>query len=137
MLDVTAYLAPAGLGQVTMFGVPQRVVDTRTSGGAINSGTSRCWPLAGAATIPSNATALVLNLTAVGYGTGGWLSAYPGGQPVPATSTLNFDTTEYAVANGTVTALGNGGQLCVRVGTVNAAPGSSHVVIDVVGYLAP
>ena len=79
------------------------------------------------------ATAVVLNVTAVGYGTQGWVTAYPGGYPVPATSTLNFDTTEYAMANGAVIALGNG-QVCVSVGTINGAAGSSQVILDVVGY---
>jgi hypothetical protein len=76
----------------------------------------------------------VLNLTAVGYGRQGWLTAYPAGQAVPATSTLNFDTTEYAMANGAVMAVGTGGQVCVNVGTVNSAPGSANIIVDVVGY---
>jgi hypothetical protein len=85
--------------------------------------------------IPSTASGAILNLTAVGYGTKGWLTAYPAGQPVPATSTLNFDTSEYAMANGTIVGIGNGGQACVSVGTINSAPGSSNIVVDVVGYL--
>jgi hypothetical protein len=56
---------------------------------------------------------------------------------VPATSTLNFDTTEYAMANGAIIGLGGGGQLCINVGTVSSAPGSSQVILDVVGYLLP
>jgi hypothetical protein len=74
-------------------------------------------------------------VTAVGYATKGWLTAYPSGQDVPATSTLNFDTTEYAMANGAIIPLGSGGQLCVSVGTLNSAPGSANVIVDVVGYL--
>jgi hypothetical protein len=79
----------------------------------------------------------VYNVTAVGYGTKGWLTAYPGGQSLPSTSTLNFDTSEYAMANGAIIAVGSGGQVCVNVGTINSAPGAAHVILDVVGYLNP
>jgi hypothetical protein len=48
---------------------------------------------------------------------------------------LNFDTTEYAMANGAVMAIGTGGQVCVNVGTVNSAAGSAQVIRDVIGYL--
>jgi hypothetical protein len=135
ILDVTGYLTAAGLAQLPMLASPQRVVDTRTNGGPVAAGQSRCFVIAGLAGIPSSVSALVLNVTAVGYGRQGWLVAYPAGQAVPATSALNFDTTEYAMANGAVMAVGSGGQVCVGVGTVNNAPGSAHIIIDVVGYL--
>jgi hypothetical protein len=59
---------------------------------------------------------------------------YPNGQSVPATSTLNFDTSEYAIANGAIIGL-NDGQLCVNVGTIGGAPGNSQVIVDVTGYV--
>jgi hypothetical protein len=80
---------------------------------------------------------VLVNATAVGYGAPGWLTIYPAGQPLPATSTLNFDTSEYAMANAAVMPLGSGGQVCVEVGTINSAPSSAHVVLDVLGYLTP
>jgi thermitase len=137
VLDVTGYLTTTGLAQLPMLTAPQRLVDTRSSGGPISSGTSRCFTTAGLMGIPPTATAVVLNVTAVGYSTQGWLTAYLNGQAVPATSTLNFDTSEYAMANGAIIAVGAGGQVCVNVGTINSAPGSSHVILDVVGYLNP
>jgi hypothetical protein len=137
VLDATGYLTANALAQLPMLVSPQRLVDTRTSGGPIATGTSRCFPVAGQVGIPATATGVVLNVTAVGYGTQGWLSAYPSGQAVPATSTLNFDVSEYAMANSSIVALGSNGQLCVNVGTVNSAPGTAQVVLDVVGYLIP
>jgi hypothetical protein len=116
---------------------PVRVADTRTSGGAIQTGTSRCFVVAGVSGIPANATAVVLNMTAVGYGVSGWLTGYPNGQAVPATSTVNYDPSAYAIANGVTLAVGTSGQVCVNVGTVNSVPGSSHVVLDVMGYYVP
>jgi hypothetical protein len=135
ILDATGYLTQGGSAQLPMLTSPQRAVDTRTNGGAITSGSSRCFQLAGQAGVPANATGVVLNVTAVGYGTQGWLTAYPSGQSVPTTSTLNFDTSEYAISNGAIVGLGTGGQVCVQVGTVNAVPSSSQVILDVVGYL--
>jgi hypothetical protein len=137
ILDATGYLTADGLLGMPMLASPVRLADTRTSGGPIATGTSRCFQLAGLSGIPANATAVMLNVTAAGYATKGWLTAYPNGQRVPATSTLNFDTTEYAMANGAIIGVGTGGQVCVSVGTINAAPGSSQVILDVVGYLLP
>jgi hypothetical protein len=134
ILDATGYLTTGALSQISMLGSPQRVVDTRTNSGPIASGQSRCFQMAGVTGIPSNATSVIVNLTAAGYATRGWLTAYPSGQAVPSTSTLNFDTGEYAIANGAIMRLGTGGQLCVNVGTVNSVPGTSQVIIDVVGY---
>jgi hypothetical protein len=135
ILDATGYLPSSAASQLPMLTSPQRLVDTRSTGGPIATGTGRCFQIAGLAGIPADAAAVVLNVTAVGYGTQGWLTVYPSGQAVPATSTLNFDTSEYAVANGASVGLGSGGQVCIQVGTVNSAPGSAQVILDVLGYL--
>jgi hypothetical protein len=60
---------------------------------------------------------------------------YPAGAPGPPTSTVNFDKTEYAIANGTLVRLGTGGQVCVKVGTVVAGDGGAQVILDVTGYV--
>jgi len=55
---------------------------------------------------------------------------------VPATSTQNFDSSKYAIANGTMMRIGNGGQVCIEVATVNSVGGNySYVVLDATGYL--
>jgi hypothetical protein len=90
---------------------------------------SQCAGLAG---VPASASGVLYNLTAAGYGTKEWLTAHPAGGAAPDTSTLNFDTSQYAIANGAIV---GGGQLCVNVGTVDSAPGSSQVIIDIAGYL--
>jgi hypothetical protein len=119
-----------------MLASPQRVVDTRQpgQGGPIATGAFRCFTLAGVMGVPATASTVVLNVTAVGYGTPGWLTLYPNGGQTPQTSTLNFATSEYAMANNTAIAVGANSQVCVSVGTVNSAAGSSQVIIDVVGY---
>jgi hypothetical protein len=135
VLDATGYLTSTSLQSLPLLSSPQRLADTRTGGGAIATGASRCFQVAGVAGLPSDAAAVVLNVTAVGYATRGWLTVYPSGQPVPATSTLNFDPSEYALANGTLARIGPDGRLCVSVGTVNSVPGSAQVVLDATGYL--
>ena len=137
VLDATGYLTPAGQAAVPLLSTPQRLVDTRGSGGAIAAGQSRCFAVAGHAGVPSNATSVALNVTAVGYGAPGWLTLYPSDQGVPTTSSLNFDTSEYAMANGSMVRLGSDGSVCVAVGTVNSVPGGAQVVLDVSGYQVP
>ena len=135
ILDAVGYVTSAGADHVSVLPQPQRLVDTRSSSGAIPTGSSRCFPMAGQDGVPTDATGLVLNVTVVGYTTPGWLTVYPSGQQVPSTSTLNFDTSTYAMASGAIARVGNSGQVCVSVGTVNNVPGSAQVVLDVVGYL--
>lgn len=137
VLDATGYLSSAGLTKITMLTSPQRVVDTRNSGVPVSAGTSRCFQLTGLAGIPANASSVIVNVTAVAYPSLGWLTAYPAAGGLPTTSTLNFDVTEYAMANGAIVKLGSGGIVCVDVGTPNSAAGNSHVILDVVGYLVP
>ena len=135
ILDATGYLTSSSLAAMPLLPAPQRLVDTRLLGGALPSGSTRCFQVAGQQGIPADAAALVLNVTAVGYVAPGWLTAYPAGQPMPSTSTLNFDPAEYAIANGAIVRLGSGGQVCLNVGTVNGAPGGAHVIIDASGYV--
>jgi hypothetical protein len=135
ILDATGYLTSTALTRLPL-SAPLRVADTRGTGGPVQTGQSRCFPIAGLGSIPADAAAVVLNVTAVDYATGGWLTAYPAGQPVPTTSTVNFDSSEYAMANNTIMRVGTGGQVCVAVGTISNTPGSSDIVLDVTGYLA-
>ena len=48
---------------------------------------------------------------------------------MPATSTVNFDANEYAIANGAIMRVGTSSQVCVDAGQ-NAV----YVIIDVTGY---
>jgi hypothetical protein len=135
VLDVTGYVSGAGISQLPMLASPQRLADTRGSGGPMPSGSTRCFTVAGQAGVAANAVAVVMNVTATQDGARGWLTVYPAGQPAPATSTLNFDPTTFANANQTIVPLGTAGQVCVQVGTVNGTPATTDVVLDVVGSL--
>ena len=77
--------------------------DSASSNSAAAGGSSAVTAraIAGVGGIPQSAAGAVLNVTGVGYSQYGWLTVYPNGQAVPSTSTVNFDTREYAIANGT------------------------------------
>jgi beta-mannanase/chitodextrinase len=130
LLDAVGYIPSASAAMMPLLTSPARLADTRGAGGAIAANTSRCFAVAGQSGIPTTATGVLLNITSVGYTGSGWLTTYPAGQAVPATSTLNFDTREWAIANNTYAKLGTGGQVCVAAGQ-----SASQVIIDAVGYL--
>jgi hypothetical protein len=130
LLDAVGYVPSANAALMPLLTSPARLVDTRSSGGAIVANTSRCFTVAGQGGIPSTATGVVLNITSVGYTGSGWLTAYPSGGATPATSTLNFDSREWAIANNTYLKLGTNGQVCVAAGQ-----SASQVIVDAVGYM--
>ncbi|MEZ4223371.1 MAG: hypothetical protein R3B13_20665 [Polyangiaceae bacterium] len=117
---------PAGDGYVPLH--PYRALDTR--GGALPAvDKPRCVKLAGTGTIPSDAKAIVINLTAVAPAAGGHLVAHAEGA-VLDTSTLNFSAGN-SVANGAIVSLGSGGKICVTPKVTG-----SHFIVDVQGFFA-
>jgi hypothetical protein len=132
IVDVTGGLSNTGFFLIPLLLSPQRLVDTRSNGGPIPANASRCFAVAGQAGIPADAAGALLNVTAVGQSGRGWLTVFPNGQPVPSTSSLNYDNVEYAIANGVVARIGAGGQVCVQAGSA-----SSNVILDASGYLIP
>jgi hypothetical protein len=87
------------------------------------------WQVTGAS-IPSGATAVVLNLTVTNATTTTFLRLWPDGQPEPGTSNLNVlagQTTAAAV----VVALSAGGVLDIL-----SAAGGADIILDYFGYYA-
>ncbi len=82
--------------------------------------------------IPSNATAVVLNVTATNTtSNGGFLTIYPtpaSGSNVPNISDINWNMGN-TVANLVVVKIGNNGSI-----NIYNAIGSADVMVDVVGY---
>ena len=109
---------------------PVRVLDTRSSGGAFTAGQTRNVSLA-AAGVPGNAEMVAVNLTAVDPSAVGYLTAWPAGQPMPTVSSVNF-VPGRTVANAAFIKVGSNGQFSI----LNSA-GGTHVLVDVVGYVAP
>jgi uncharacterized protein (DUF1501 family) len=122
--------AAAGYRSVT----PRRIADTR-EGIAFVRGAGpnevAVLPVAGVGDVPADATAVVLNVTVTQPSDAGYLTVWPTGAAMPATSSVNWRRGE-TVPNLVVVSVGSGGS----VSMFNSA-GSTHLVADVFGYFAP
>jgi hypothetical protein len=114
---------------------PFRRIDTR-SGAIKAAGSVTVVSIAGTGTgasaIPSDAIAVVGNLTATAYTGGGFLAIMPAGtvyNPAADPSSLNFQIGQGAIANAFVCGL-SGGSLQVYVGGH-----SSHFIVDITAYI--
>jgi hypothetical protein len=114
---------------------PCRLADTRGAAGpsggpALAAQSARAFPVTGLCGIPAGARTVAINVTVVGATQDGNLRLYATAGPVPLASTINFRGGRTRANNAIVT-LGSGGQLTVQN---DMTAGSTHVVLDVVGY---
>ena len=112
---------------------PTRLVDTRRGLGGfsrVGAGRQVVVQVAGGAAVPAAATAAVFSIVAVGPGGEGYLTAYPCSNQRPETSTVNYVAGQ-TVANTTIAALSNTGQLCVWTSA------DTDILVDVTGWLGP
>jgi hypothetical protein len=114
---------------------PCRLVDTRNSNGTfggpiLSANSTRDFPVAGGGCgIPSTAVAYALNVTAVPPAGIGYLTLWPSGQALPATSTLNSDGRVKAAA--AIVQAGTAGDVSVYTSD------TTHLVLDISGYFVP
>lgn len=113
---------------------PCRIVDTRnpagTDGGPSLGTASRDFQIRGLCGVPVSAHAVSINITVANASTTSWLTIWPSGTAKPFVSTINFDATTPALANGAIVGLSaNTNDLSVA-----NAIGSVNVIIDVTGY---
>jgi hypothetical protein len=87
----------------------------------------RAIPIAGVGGVPATARNAVISLIAVNAAAPGFVTAWPCGQPMPTTSSLNF-TTGTTASNTTMQGLGDGGKVCVYSNT------SLDLVVDIQAY---
>jgi hypothetical protein len=117
---------------------PVRVADTRAASligpitGPLANGSTYDFPIAGANGIPSNATAIFGNLTAVEFNPGnGYMTLFPTGAALPNASSLNFGGGEpNQLANFFQVKLGTGGKVSLYVSGT-----STNAILDVAGYV--
>ena len=113
---------------------PCRVVDTRlansTNGGPILGTNARTFVIRGNCGVPTTAKAVSLNVTVAKPTEKSWITMWPSNLSKPDVSTINFDATDWALANGSIVPLGTAtGDL-----TVHNFRGTVHLILDVVGY---
>ncbi len=116
---------------------PRRLLDTRggqttADGTFVGMGTQPAGATlqlraAGRVGIPTNASAVVLNVTAV-PGSFGFITVHPRGTALPNASNLNHQPGG-VVANAVIARIGQGGDICVFTS------GASDVIVDVAGWL--
>jgi hypothetical protein len=134
--DIQGYYTNDTSGQTYTSVNPQRLLNTTqmsktplhnaTLSLPINSGTN---PLS----IPANATAVALNLTAVDTVSGGYLEAWPEstGSTPPTVSNVNWSTTGSIQAGLAVVPIGTDGNVSVLL------HGTGQFIADIFGYYTP
>jgi hypothetical protein len=133
VIDVTGAFVPSGGSTYTPLG-PTRILDTRDGTGlkgSFSAGVPRTLQVAGNNGIPTGATAVTINVTAVDQTRAGYLSVTTAPTADPQTSTLNFPVGDVR-ANGAVVPLASDGTLSITYGAPSGA--TTDVVIDVTGY---
>ncbi len=110
---------------------PVRLLDTRLEGGPLAADGTRRLQVAGTFPVPSDATAVAINVTATDTTAASFLTVYPTGAAAPTTSNLNWPGGA-TVTNLAVAAVGQGGSVSFH----NAA-GSLELTVDLEGYFAP
>ena len=111
---------------------PVRLVDTRVTSSPVGPAGTLDVQLAGVGRVPSQATAVVLNVTAVAPTGATDVRVYPTSSgPVPLVSNLNVVPGQ-TVANAVVARVGRDGAVRLR-----NAQGSVHLVVDLAGWWGP
>jgi hypothetical protein len=135
VVDASAYYDALGVADAPGSYRPlvaMRALDTRTSSGAVAGGKSVVLPLGGTTGVPTNASAVVMNLTVTQPTSYGFITAYPTGSLKPNVSNQNYVTGQ-TVPNLAVVPVGADGSVTIA----NTSPGTAHVIADVVGYFLP
>ena len=117
--------------QVVMLAAPQRVLDTRDGTGGPATpldSTGRSLRVAGVGGVAADASAAIVNMTAVGAVGPGYATAYPCGQNVPLVSNVNY-VAAAARANLAIVQLGPTGDLCLT------SSQRTDVIVDVSGFV--
>lgn len=135
VVDVSGSLPPTTF---TPLDAPQRIVETRvgekTADGIVEgiqfrrAGTTLQLPVGGRVDIPADASAVVLNVTALGSDQNGFVTAHPRNSSKPNAANLNFAPGQ-VIANTVVAKLGGQGQVCMF------ASADVEMIVDVAGYL--
>jgi hypothetical protein len=139
--DVAGYFAPTSTAGYTSTG-PCRVFDTRIGLGScsgavgvtaapVGPGATLAVQVTGVAGVPANATAVVLNVTAVGATLQTFITVFPDGGAMPVVSNLNVNSSG-AVPNLVVVPVGAGGKI-----DFYNLKGNVNVIADIAGYFAP
>jgi hypothetical protein len=134
--DVQGYFAP-GPGSVFTSVAPSRVLDTRDGTGVAGEhpgpfgrGEVHRLHIAGTNGVPTNARAVLLNVTVTAAPGAGFVTVFPCGQATPRVSNLNF-VKGVDRANLVKAKVGAGGDVCFFTAA------ATELIADVGGYFTP
>jgi len=127
---------------------PCRVVDTRLVGGptgtipatgtpSLAANTNRSFPILGNCSVPTDAQAVVFNVTIARAKDMGDIRIYPANTSMPFASTINWALGESALANGAIVPVaddGSGNHIGIRVDMPPGSTGTVDLILDVTGY---
>ena len=135
VVDVNGFVG-AESGTVPL--VPARLLETRAGletiddlfagDGIVESGETLELTVAGRGGVPQNASAAVLNVTAVNPSGRGFLTVFPCGEEQPLASNLNYVTGD-VVANAALAKIGSNGKVCIFTNS------PTDIVVDVNAYV--
>jgi hypothetical protein len=129
IVDVFGWFGPGGDARLLTV-VPDRVLDTRQSGGPVGAGHTIDVQVADTARVPVGATAAVLNVTATDATGPGYLTVYPSDRSQPGVSSVNF-VAGIPRPNTVIAPLGPDGKIKVF------AFAETDVIVDVMGWFGP
>ncbi len=132
--DLQGYYAALGDGTAYTPVSTVRVLDTRTGSGAaqhsVASHQSITLQVRGAASVPTGAAAVMVNVTAVSPAATGWVSVGP--VALTGSSNLNFAAGR-TTANLAIAQISSTGSITFY----NGSPGTVHLIADLQGYTTP
>jgi hypothetical protein len=105
---------------------PDRLVDTRNTV-ILAANTPLEVPVTGRFDVPADASATLINVTAVGAVADGFVTVYPCGQVAPLASNINFRAGQN-VPNLVLAAAGTGGKTCIQSSV------ATHILADVTAW---
>ncbi|MFY9823651.1 MAG: hypothetical protein WAM82_19880 [Thermoanaerobaculia bacterium] len=131
-LQLQTLAPPSGVAVHGFFTVvPCRLLDTRNQqAGPIASGVVREVAVSGCG-VPASATAVAINVTAVGPSSSGDLAVYAVEPPTPSNSVISFGLGAIR-ANNAIAPISATGTLKIKPNLSGSA--AMHVLVDVVGY---
>ena len=112
--------------------VPERVLDTRDDTGQVEgkvgAGQTVSQQVAGVGSVPADASAVAVNVTAADPTAASHLRVWPTGEPIPLASTINFQP-GVNIANMVIVEVGTDGSI-----DLYNHNGEVEIILDVVGY---
>ncbi|CAA9335542.1 MAG: hypothetical protein AVDCRST_MAG16-1549 [uncultured Frankineae bacterium] len=134
LADVAGYYSSTAVQGTRYTAVaPVRTLDTRTAGRGLplGPGGSVTLDITDGTLVPSDATAVTVNVTAVAPSAAGYVTVHPSGTPRPTVSNLNLAR---GVTAGNLVTVQTGTATASRAITLYNSSGSTHLLVDLAGY---